>query len=96
MIEVSGLCKSFGGTLAVDNLSFTAGDGRITGLVGHNGAGKTTTFRVLAGLLDPDAGSAHVDGFDVVRERVQAQSRLGILSDVRGLYPRLTAREHVG
>jgi sodium transport system ATP-binding protein len=63
--------------------------------VGHNGAGKTTTFRVLAGLLDPDEGIGRVDGFDVVRERVRAQSRLGILSDVRGLYPRLTAREHV-
>ncbi|MFW6027802.1 MAG: ATP-binding cassette domain-containing protein, partial [bacterium] len=96
MIEVSGLCKSFGGTVAVDHLSFTAGDGSITGLVGHNGAGKTTTFRVLAGLLDADEGTGRVDGFDVVGERVRAQSRLGILSDVRGLYPRLTAREHVG
>lgn len=95
MIEVSGLAKSFGGVLAVDHLSFTAENGRITGLVGHNGAGKTTTFRVLAGLLDPDEGTGRVDGFDVVRERVAAQARLGILSDVRGLYPRLTAREHI-
>jgi sodium transport system ATP-binding protein len=95
VIEVSGLCKSFGGTIAVDHLSFTAENGRITGLVGHNGAGKTTTFRVLAGLLDPDEGTGRVDGHDVVRERVAAQSKLGILSDVRGLYPRLTAREHV-
>lgn len=95
MIEVSGLSKSFDDLKAVDDISFRAEDGVVTGLIGHNGAGKTTTFRILAGLMDPSDGHGRVDGFDVVKDRIEAQSRLGILPDVRGLYPRLTAREHV-
>lgn len=95
MIQVENLYKSFGGVPAVDGLGFIAGDGEITGLIGHNGAGKTTTFRILAGLMEPDAGAARIDGCDVVAGRVAAQRRLGILPDVRGLYPRLTAREHI-
>lgn len=95
MIEIENLEKSFGDLKAVDGSSFIAGDGLITGLIGHNGAGKTTTFRVLAGLMKPDAGHARVDGFDCVSERIEAQRRLGVLPDVRGLYPRLTAREHI-
>ncbi len=95
MIRVSGLIKRFGDLVAVDGLDFQAEDGRITGLIGHNGAGKTTTFRILCGLLKPDQGEGRVDGFDVVRDRIEAQRRLGILPDVRGLYPRLTAREHI-
>lgn len=95
MIEIENLEKSFGDLKAVDSPSFVAEDGVITGLIGHNGAGKTTTFRVLAGLMKPDAGHARVDGFDCVTERIEAQRRLGVLPDVRGLYPRLTAREHI-
>lgn len=95
MIEVSGLHKSFGDLTAVDGISFAAADGEVTGLIGHNGAGKTTTFRILAGLMNPDQGHARVDGFDCVDDRIEAQSCLGVLPDVRGLYPRLTAREHV-
>ncbi|MCH8863182.1 MAG: ATP-binding cassette domain-containing protein [Proteobacteria bacterium] len=95
MIEIENLEKSFGDLKAVDGASFRAEDGVITGLIGHNGAGKTTTFRVLAGLMKPDAGHARVDGFDCVTERIEAQRRLGVLPDVRGLYPRLTAREHI-
>ncbi|MCG8504373.1 MAG: ATP-binding cassette domain-containing protein [Sphingomonadales bacterium] len=95
MIRVENLHKSFGGVPAVDGLGFTAKDGEITGLIGHNGAGKTTTFRILAGLMHPDAGTARIDDCDVAAGRVAAQRRLGILPDVRGLYPRLTAREHI-
>lgn len=95
MIEVENLYKSFGGVPAVDGMGFVARDGEITGLIGHNGAGKTTTFRILAGLMEPDGGTARIDGLDVVAGRVAAQRRLGILPDVRGLYPRLTAREHI-
>jgi sodium transport system ATP-binding protein len=80
---------------AVDGVSFVAADGRITGLLGPNGAGKTTTLRMLAGLLVPDAGRLRVDGIDVRREPQAALARMGVLSDARGLYPRLTARENV-
>src|SRR5688572_21745462 len=80
---------------AVDGVSFAAADGRITGLLGPNGAGKTTTLRILAGLIAPDSGEARVDGVDVVRDPRAALSRMGVLSDARGLYPRLTARENI-
>jgi sodium transport system ATP-binding protein len=81
--------------VAVDGVHLDAKDACITGLLGPNGAGKTTTLRMVAGLIEPDAGEIRVDGLDVVRERRAALARLGVLSDARGLYPRLTARENV-
>jgi len=80
---------------AVDGMSLRAADGRITGLLGPNGAGKTTTLRMLAGLIAPDAGRISVDGIDVVAAPREALARMGVLSDARGLYPRLTARENI-
>jgi sodium transport system ATP-binding protein len=80
---------------AVAGVDLVAGDGRITGLLGPNGAGKTTTLRIVAALLAPDAGEVRVDGLDVVREPAAALARMGVLSDARGLYPRLTARENI-
>jgi sodium transport system ATP-binding protein len=80
---------------AVDGASLHAADGCITGLLGSNGAGKTTTLRLVAGLLQPDGGQIRVDGIDVARRRSAALARLGVLSDARGLYPRLTARENI-
>jgi ABC-type Na+ transport system ATPase subunit NatA len=62
-------------------------------LLGPNGAGKTTLLRTLATLIAPDAGSATVDGLDVVRDRYAVRGRIGVLSDARGLYARLTERE---
>jgi len=95
MIEVAGIEKRFKGVTALAGLSFAAGDGEITGLVGPNGAGKTTTLRILYTVLRPDAGHARIDGHDVVAARREVQRRIGVLADTRGLYPRLTAREHV-
>ncbi|HMO47694.1 MAG TPA: ATP-binding cassette domain-containing protein [Rubrivivax sp.] len=80
---------------AVDGLSWRADDGRISGLLGPNGAGKTTLLRIVAGLLQPDAGQVRVDGIDVSTDRAAALARIGVLSDARGLYPRLTARENI-
>jgi len=95
MIEVQRLCKHFGSVRAVDDVSFRAEDGCVTGLLGPNGAGKTTTLRVLTGLMSPDTGTANVDGFDVKTDPFVVQSRIGVLPDSRGLYPRLTPREHI-
>jgi sodium transport system ATP-binding protein len=80
---------------AVAGADFIAADGCITGLLGSNGAGKTTTLRMVAGLLAPDSGRIEVDGVDVAARPAAAQARLGVLSDSRGLYPRLTARENI-
>ncbi len=80
---------------AVRDVSLAAPDGHITGLLGPNGAGKTTTLRMLAALITPDAGRMAVDGIDVVSRPREALARMGVLSDARGLYPRLTARENI-
>lgn len=81
--------------VAVERVSFAAADGAITGLLGPNGAGKTTTLRMIAGLIAPDEGRIEVDGIDVRRDAQAALARMGVLSDARGLYPRLSARENV-
>jgi sodium transport system ATP-binding protein len=94
MIETANLQKRFGEIVAVDGVSFRAPDGAVTGLLGPNGAGKTTTLRMIYGLLPPDAGTVRVDEFDVAADPLGAQSRLGVLPDSHGLYPRLTSREH--
>lgn len=95
MIEVTNLRKTFGKVVAVDDVSFAASDGRITGLLGPNGAGKTTTIRALTGLIRPDHGSALIDGIDLLSDADAAKGRIGVLPDAHGLYPRLTAREHL-
>jgi sodium transport system ATP-binding protein len=95
MIRVQGLQKRFGAVQAVDDVAFEARDGAITGLLGPNGAGKTTTLRMLYGVMKPDGGRIEVDDIDAVAAPQQAQARLGVLPDGFGLYPRLTAREHI-
>lgn len=95
MIQVEGLSKSFGKVKAVQNVSFSAEGGQITGLLGPNGAGKSTTLRMLYTLLKPDRGTARIDGFDVTEAPLQVQSHIGVLSDAQGLYPRLTTRENI-
>ena len=95
MIDVAGLEKRFGTVAAVNGVTFTAADGRVTGILGPNGAGKTTTLRMLYGVMRPNAGTISVDGIDAAREPLAAQARVGVLPDVYGLYPRLTAREHI-
>jgi sodium transport system ATP-binding protein len=95
MISVNDLSKSFGLVKAVQHVSFAAPDGLITGLLGPNGAGKSTTMRMIAGVLEPDEGAASVDGYDSYQQRLEAQRRIGVLPDARGLYQRLTARENV-
>ncbi len=80
---------------AVRSVSFTAENGSILGLLGPNGAGKTTSLRMLAALLTPDAGRIHVDDVDVAARPRTALARMGVLSDSRGLYARLTARENI-
>ncbi len=94
MIRVENLQKHFGAVKAVDGVSFVAPDGVVTGLLGPNGAGKTTTLRMIYGLMKPNGGNIRVDDLDA-SDPLLVQSRLGVLPDQSGLYPRLTAREHI-
>ncbi|ABM01779.1 ATP-binding cassette domain-containing protein [Shewanella amazonensis] len=95
MIKVNGLYKKIGQVQALNNLSFEARDGEITGLLGPNGAGKTTCLRTLFGLLKPDEGNAIIDGVDVAEQPIVAKQALGLFPDPFGLYERLTPREYI-
>jgi sodium transport system ATP-binding protein len=95
VIVLNDVKKRFGDVEALRGVSFTVADGQITGLLGPNGAGKTTALRIVYGVMAPDAGTATVDGIDLAADRLAAQARLGVLAHAQGLYPRLTAREHV-
>jgi sodium transport system ATP-binding protein len=95
MIHVTNLRKAFGTKAAVDGVSFVARDGQVTGLLGPNGAGKTTTLRMLYGVMKPDTGQIQVDDVDALANPLGARARLGVLPDINGLYPRLTAWEHI-
>ena len=95
MIQTENLCKKFRTVTALDGIGFTAPDGQVTGLIGPNGAGKTTVLRIIYTVLHPDSGWARVDGQDTISNRREVQRRIGVLPDSRGLYPRLSAREHI-
>jgi sodium transport system ATP-binding protein len=94
-IVADSLVKHYDDVHALQGVSFQVPTGTVLGLLGPNGAGKTTTLRMLSGLMRPDAGTIRVDDVDVVADPVGAQRVMGQLPDSRGLYPRLTAREHI-
>jgi ABC-2 type transport system ATP-binding protein len=93
-IEVRGLRKSFGPTLALDGMTFTVAPGQVTGFVGPNGAGKTTTMRVILGLDAPDQGTALAGGRRYASLH-RPLTHLGSLLDAGALQPSRTARNHL-
>jgi sodium transport system ATP-binding protein len=95
MIEARKLHKRFGKVTALEEVSFVAADGRITGLLGPNGAGKSTTLRILYTILKPDGGEAFVDGELVEPDNPAVRARLGVLPHSAGVYGSLTVRENV-
>jgi sodium transport system ATP-binding protein len=95
MIEASHLSKRFGTIEAVRDVSFSARDGEITGILGANGAGKSTCLRMVYGVLTPDSGRASVDGIDILGETSKARAHLGVLPHAAGLYGNLSARENI-
>jgi ABC-2 type transport system ATP-binding protein len=94
-IQVTGLTKRFGGTTAVDGLTFAAARGEILGLLGPNGAGKTTTLQLLLGLTTPTSGEARVFGLDVQRHRYDVLQRVNFSSAYISLPTNLTAWENL-
>ena len=96
MIETQQLAKKFGAKTAVENVTFAARDGEVTGLLGPNGAGKTTTLRMLYGLVRPDRGEVRIDGRSFNdNDPSELRAALGVVPDEAGLYTRLTPREHL-
>ena len=95
IIETNQLTKAFNGLTAVDKLDITVESGEIFGLLGPNGAGKTTTISMLCTILKPTAGSAKVNGFDIVREATQVRKSIGIVFQDPSIDDRLTGRENL-
>jgi len=93
-IEVAGLRKRFGPTLALDGMTFTVSPGQVTGFVGPNGAGKSTTMRIILGLDAADAGTATVGGRPYASLR-HPFSHVGSLLDAAALQPSRSARNHL-
>jgi ABC-2 type transport system ATP-binding protein len=93
-IEVAGLRKRFGPTLALDGMTFTVSPGQVTGFIGPNGAGKSTTMRVILGLDAPDAGHALIGGRPYVSLR-DPLTQVGALLDAAALQPSRTGRNHL-
>ncbi len=94
-LEGSGLRKTFGEVVAVDEISFSAAAGRTVGLLGGNGAGKTTTISMLLGLLTPTAGSVRVLGHDLATERYAVLPRMNFSSPYVDLPHRLTVAQNL-
>lgn len=86
MIEIKGFTKLYGRLRAVDALHLKIPKGQIFGMIGPNGAGKTTTFRFLATLLEPTAGTATINGYDVVRQVRDVRRSMGYMPDTFGVY----------
>ncbi len=94
-VDVDRLVKRYGGTTALDGVSFSVGAGELFGFIGPDGGGKTTLFRILATLLLPDAGVARVLGLDVVTSLRALRSRIGYMPGRFSLYPDLSVEENV-
>lgn len=94
-ISVKGLSKNYGSVRALQNVSFNVGKGELFGLIGPDGAGKTTLFRLLATLINPDAGSATVNGFDISQDYLSIRRHIGYMPGKFSLYPDLTVEENL-
>lgn len=94
MIEVKSLSKTYGSKTAVDDLSFTVPDGKVTGFLGPNGAGKSTTMRLIVGLEKPSSGKALVDGATYV-SKPSPLSSVGVLLDAKAMHPGRSGLNHL-
>src|SRR6185436_3885305 len=95
MLEVSGLRKSYNGVVAVDGVSFRAGEGETIGLLGPNGAGKTTTVSMIAGLVRPDSGDVLIAGERLSGDTDPRKRRIGLVPQDLALYDELTGRANL-
>ena len=95
LVRVEHLCRYFGGTCALNDLSFEVHRGEVLGFLGPNGAGKSTTMQILSGNLAPSAGRVLINGVDMLKQPRQAKAALGYLPDQPPLYRELTVDEYL-
>jgi len=94
-IETQELTRTFGERVAVDKLTLQIPVGHVFGFLGPNGAGKTTTVRMLAGLIAPSSGKAHVAGCEIGPQSDSVRRIVGLLTETPGLYDKLTAQQNL-
>ncbi|MHC4885761.1 MAG: ABC transporter ATP-binding protein [Planctomycetota bacterium] len=90
MIEVKDLRKAYGPIVAVDGISFAAGKGDVMGFLGPNGAGKSTTMKMLACFLEPDSGTATINGRDILKDPIGVRQSLGYVAESAPAYDEMT------
>jgi len=95
MISVSNLCRSYGPTLAVDNVSFEITNGEVVGLLGHNGAGKTTIMKMITGFIEPSSGSVEVDGLVLGESTAGIQKKIGYLPENCPVWPEMRVTDYL-
>ncbi|MBT8508202.1 multidrug ABC transporter ATP-binding protein [Methanomicrobiaceae archaeon CYW5] len=95
MIRAEGLIKDYDGFRALDGVSFETDEPGIFGIIGHNGAGKTTLLKIMAGLMQPTAGTLVINGIDVVRDPVSLRRTLGYLPEESRLYDTMTVDSYL-
>ena len=95
LIELQGLTKRFGDLTAVDDVSLSVGSGEVLGFLGQNGAGKTTTMRMIAGFMEPTAGTALVCGHDVLEAPVAVRRNIGFLPEGAATYGDMTTKAYL-
>lgn len=95
MIEVKDLTMHYGPVVALDHVSFQANPGEVLGLLGPNGAGKTTAMRLLTTYLYPSAGTAKVDGFDILENPIEVRKHIGYLPETVPLYTDMRVDEYL-
>ena len=93
MIQLQNVTKKFGSFTAVDDLTLIVPKGEFFGFLGPNGAGKTTTIKMIVGLFTPTTGSILVNGYDIVKQPMEAKQSVAYVPDIPFLYEKLTGRE---
>ena len=95
MISVTNLSRSYGSTLAVDDVSFEITNGEVVGLLGHNGAGKTTIMKMITGFIEPSSGSVEVDGLVLGEHTVGIQKKIGYLPENCPVWPEMRVTDYL-
>jgi len=95
MIRAENLTRTYGDSIAVQDISFSIGQGEIVGLLGHNGAGKTTIMKMLTGFLEPSSGSLTIDSIDPATEPLAVRRKIGYLPENCPVYPEMTVLEYL-
>ncbi len=95
MLELNNVCKSYAGIPAVENVSFWARAGEVTGYLGPNGSGKSTTMKMITGLIEMTAGQIRFDGAHIDHDPIAYKQRMGYVPEEPHLYPHLSALEYL-